>query len=96
MNAFGIWNDNGNYFHLGTPDENLRFGLKWPPGWMRAMSKRRSGATIGKVDKYYFSPLNKFKLRSLREVEVFIQAQQEETGGDEFWAFFFILDRRAA
>jgi hypothetical protein len=82
---FCEWNDNGNYFNIGSPDENLGFGLKWPGGWMRAKSRRRSGATEGQVDKYYFSPIWKYKLRSKREVEVFLQEQQSN-GGDEFLA----------
>ena len=48
-----------------------REGFQLAPGWRVAIETRKSGATKGGTDKYYFSPDGK-KLRSKTEVMRFL------------------------
>ncbi|KAK3872732.1 hypothetical protein Pcinc_022202 [Petrolisthes cinctipes] len=43
-----------------------------PEGWTRSVIQRASGASAGKFDVYYFSPLGK-KLRSRKEVQMYCE-----------------------
>jgi hypothetical protein len=54
----------------------------WPPGWMMERVMRQSGTTAGQVDKYFYTPSNSCKLRSVKDVEKFTKALQHH-GGDE-------------
>ena len=64
----------------GLPDEPLPGG--WPDGWTKKVFQRASGESKGHTDRYWFTPINQFKLRSMVEVNKFMQAL-EQTNGDE-------------
>lgn len=49
----------------GPPTEDLEGG--WPEGWVRRVFERASGATKGTTDKYWYSPIDGIKLRSIVE-----------------------------
>ena len=44
---------------------------------------RKGGATQGHVDRYWFTPEKKFKLRSMVQVKNFIDAMKENKGDEE-------------
>lgn len=60
----------------GIPDENLEGG--WPVGWTLKKVKRSDG----KIDSYWYSPIENKKLRSMVAVKSFMKALKEN-GGDE-------------
>ena len=64
----------------GAPDEDLEGG--WPDGWVKKLYARKNGATKGTKDRYWFTPVEKYKLRSMNEVKRFMAALQK-TDGDE-------------
>jgi hypothetical protein len=64
----------------GKPDELLEGG--WPAGWIKRVFERKGGATKGQTDRYWYSPISAFKLRSMVEVKKFIAALRA-TNGDE-------------
>lgn len=49
----------------GSPTESLEGG--WPLGWKKKIFERKSGATKGGTDRYWYSPIKSFKLRSMVE-----------------------------
>ena len=60
----------------GPPTEDLEGG--WPEGWVRRVFERASGATKGTTDKYWYSPIEGIKLRSIVEGKVavfFVQSK---------------------
>jgi hypothetical protein len=63
----------------GTPDELLDNGADWPTGWLKRVYGRRKGT---RKDKYWITPKQKYKLRSMVEVKQFMAAL-EASGGDE-------------
>lgn len=67
----------------GTPDE-IREGIDWT-GWTKRSFKRKSGNTKGRLDHYWFTPQNNYKLRSIKEVERFFAAMK--ACGDEKKAY---------
>lgn len=64
----------------GPPDEDIDGG--WPKGWVKKIFARKNGATKGSTDRYWYSPKEKFKLRSMVQVRKFLKALAE-TKGDE-------------
>ena len=67
----------------GLPDEPLPGGGGgWPEGWTKKVVKRASGESKGHTDRYWYTPITQLKLRSMVEVQKFIQAL-EQTNGDE-------------
>jgi len=64
----------------GPPTESLEGG--WPEGWVKKVFERVSGATKGTTDKYWYSPTNGVRLRSIIEVRRFMKALKK-TNGDE-------------
>lgn len=50
---------------VGSPTEDLEGG--WPKGWTKKVFERKSGATKGGKDRYWYSPVNGFKFRSMVE-----------------------------
>lgn len=52
----------------GPPTESLEGG--WPEGWVKRVYERASGATKGSTDKYWYSPINGIKLRSIVEGKI--------------------------
>lgn len=64
----------------GPPDEDIDGG--WPKGWMKRVFARKNGASKGSTDRYWYSPKESFKLRSMVQVKKFLKALKE-TKGDE-------------
>ena len=66
-------------------------GPSFPDGWIKKEFKRITGETADRVDKYFFSPRNKIKFRSLTSACAFISILDEpEVNGNESaaWALF--------
>ena len=58
-----------------------------PNGWLVKLFKRQSGATAGSTDKYFYSPDNEIKFRSMKGCNVFIGILDEpDVDGDEAMA----------
>jgi hypothetical protein len=55
-------------------------------GWIQKTFERQSGASKGSTDSYWFSPQSKYRLRSHREIERFVEALKKFSG-DEGAAF---------
>jgi len=53
--------------------------------WVKKVYARKNGASKGTTDRYWFSPKEKFKLRSLVQVKKFLTALAK-TNGDEIQA----------
>lgn len=74
----------------GEPDETFypwnKEPINWPPGWKKQVFQRASGGTIGASDRYWYTPLEDRKLRSLREVARFFDCM-EACGQDETQAW---------
>jgi len=64
----------------GPPDEDIDGG--WPKGWLKKVFARKNGASKGSTDRYWYSPKESFKLRSMVQVKKFLKALKE-TKGDE-------------
>jgi hypothetical protein len=67
----------------GKPDERLEGG--WPSGWTKRIYQRQFGASKGQTDKYWYTPIQNYKLRSMVEVKKFLKALADH-GGDEIMA----------
>ena len=75
------------FLHEIIPDEPLEGG--WPPGWTKKVYERASGKTKGDRDRYWYSPVNKYKFRSMVEVRKYLELLQKTSGDeDEAWAIF--------
>ena len=72
--------------YIGPPKSDRKTG-KWPDGWTMEIYERQSGRTKGMTDKYFFSPKKKYRLRSMVEVERFLEEMVEHKG-DETIAFY--------
>mmetsp|Transcript_26919 Transcript_26919/g.48952 ORF Transcript_26919/g.48952 Transcript_26919/m.48952 type:complete len:147 (-) Transcript_26919:154-594(-) len=71
----------------GAPDEPLEGG--WPKGWIKTLVKRQGGATVGHMDRYWYSPKTKKKFRSMTEIKRFFAAlAQAGDDEDEAWSIF--------
>lgn len=66
---------------VGTRVKFNSFGTQW----VKKVFVRNGGATKGQSDRYWFSPKEKYKLRSLVQVRRFLTALAEN-GGDEIKA----------
>mmetsp|Transcript_22394 Transcript_22394/g.47419 ORF Transcript_22394/g.47419 Transcript_22394/m.47419 type:complete len:322 (-) Transcript_22394:601-1566(-) len=64
----------------GVPDEELDGG--WPDGWIKKTFARKNGASKGTSDRYWFSPKEKFKFRSMVQVKKFIRALKGAKGDE--------------
>ncbi|KAL3943305.1 MAG: hypothetical protein SGBAC_002633 [Bacillariaceae sp.] len=64
----------------GPPTENLEGG--WPEGWVKRVYERASGVTKGSTDKYWYTPINGLKLRSIVEVRRFLKALKTTNGNE--------------
>lgn len=77
--------------YSGPPDatDKLKDGEPWPAGWTKKKFQRRSGSTKGRPDPYWYSPIENKKLRSMNEVNRFMDALKK-TKGDELkaWEIF--------
>ena len=68
---------------VGLPTEPIPGG--WPEGWIRRDFQRRGGATVGRVDKYWYPPGHeRHKLRSIKEVERYMAALKDSPGNYAF------------
>jgi hypothetical protein len=67
----------------GKPDEKLEGG--WPSGWIKRIYERQEGASKGTKDRYWYTPIQKYKLRSMVEVKKFLKALADHDG-DEIMA----------
>ena len=65
----------------GVPREDL--GQPWPEGWMKRTFKRMTGKSAGTVDSYWYTPVLKYKLRSVKEVKRFLRAMEVYQTTDE-------------
>jgi hypothetical protein len=67
----------------GRPDEVIEGG--WPDGWIKKTFERQSGKTAGTTDSYWYSPIAKIRLRSMKEVTTFLNLLPQ-CNGDEHLA----------
>jgi hypothetical protein len=56
----------------GVPDDPVAFDIDWSTGWVKRGFERTSGARKSFIDYYWYTPERKYKLRSLKEVERFV------------------------
>lgn len=66
----------------GSPDEPLPTGSSWPTGWIKRVFERRNGATKGQSDRYWYTPIQHYKLRSMVEVKRFLAALKASKGDE--------------
>jgi hypothetical protein len=62
----------------GPPEDELE-GREWPSDWIKRVYKRSNSR---RKDSYWHTPINRYKLRSMKEVKRFLAAL-EGTNGDE-------------
>lgn len=84
INSFGTRRPKAIFVWEGVPNEPLPGG--WPVGWVKKVYERQSGASKGHLDRYWHSPQNNFRLRSMAEVKRFMGCLQS-VGGDEILAW---------
>jgi hypothetical protein len=80
-----------NEVYCGAPDEPIDGG--WPTGWTKRTFERKSGASKGHTDRYWYTPQKEYKLRSMVEVKRFM-AFVKDTNGDEELAWEYFKGRR--
>ena len=68
------------FISQGPPTEHLKGG--WPPGWIQVIMERQSGKTEGRWDRYWYSPLCRYRFRSMVMVKQFLSFL-ERTKGNE-------------
>jgi Methyl-CpG binding domain len=56
----------------GVPDDVVAFEIDWQSGWIKRGFKRSSGASKDSVDYYWYTPKHGYRLRSIKEVERFV------------------------
>lgn len=66
----------------GVPTEKVEFS--WA-GWTKKTFQRQSGQTKGGTDSYWYTPKNKYKLRSLTEVRRFVQLCKASGNEENAW-----------
>jgi len=66
----------------GVPDEPLAGGGSWPKGWIKRVFERKGGATNGRADRYWYTPIQAYKLRSMVEVKRFLDALAAANGDE--------------
>jgi hypothetical protein len=64
----------------GKPDDDLPGG--WPAGWVKRVFERRGGVLKGKGDRYWDSPKEGIRLRSMVEVRKFFIALKQTRGNE--------------
>lgn len=81
----------------GAPDETHLPGQKipmvWPKGWIKKVFQRASGATKGGTDRYWYSPIEQYKLRSIKEVQRYFECL-EACANDERLAWKMFKGKR--
>jgi hypothetical protein len=58
-------------------------GVEIPIGWTQRSFERRSGASAGHVDHYWFTPQRHFKLRSYTEISRFLTLLDTSNGNED-------------
>jgi hypothetical protein len=71
----------GQSYRIGDNDGTQRFTFRHTQ-WVKKVFARKNGASKGATDRYWYSPKQKFKLRSMVQVRKFLKALAE-TKGDE-------------
>lgn len=77
--------------YSGEPEatDKLTTGEPWPPGWTKKKFQRRGGTARGRPDPYWYTPVEKKKLRSMNEVNRFMAALKEANGDEsKAWTIF--------
>jgi hypothetical protein len=69
-------------YYSGPPTENI--GVDWT-GWTKKSYERMGGATKGRPDHYWFTPVKQYKLRSHAEVRRFLSAMFELADEEKAW-----------
>jgi Methyl-CpG binding domain len=77
-------NKNNRMIWEGAPNDVVAFTINWD-GWMKRSYERQNGATKERLDYYWYTPIQKYKLRSIKEVERFVQ-HYNDNGQDEIKA----------
>jgi Methyl-CpG binding domain len=68
---------------FGAPDDDLGLeNFTWPNGWTKERVRRKSGATAGTMDTYWYSPGRAMRFRSKSELKRYFKAV-EDNNGDE-------------
>ena len=65
----------------GLPNEVLEKG-DWPKGWIKQVYQRKNGASMGRKDKYWISPIHKLKFRSMVQVKEFLAMLKNNNGNE--------------
>ena len=60
--------------------------VKCGQGWVRKEVERKSGKSKGAVDKYWYTPMKGYILRSLKEVDTFKKLVKEGNSEDIAYA----------
>jgi hypothetical protein len=70
---------------FGTPGPDEIPG-GWPEGWTKRTFERQSGESKGHTDSYWYTPILKMKLRSIKEIKRFM-GYLHDSSGDEAQAW---------
>ena len=79
--------------YCGPPTEPLWKGFVWPPGWEVRVSERRAKVVSirkgnheqqwkMKTERYFYTPIHRYRLRSPGQVEKFLEALKESNGDE--------------
>jgi hypothetical protein len=61
----------------------------WPEKWTKQVFQRAKGETKGRLDSYWYSPMKKYKFRSLAEIEAYMKiATKNKNKEEEAWKIF--------
>jgi len=67
----------------GPPTKPLDVPGGWPKNWFERTYRRMSGATKGGEDSYWYTPLHQKKLRSIKNVKIFLELLKRYDGDEE-------------
>jgi hypothetical protein len=67
----------------GVPDDPLPNDQPWPPGWRKRILERQSGTSKGTKDRYWYTPKQRYALRSMVEVKRFLEALSQCDGNED-------------
>ena len=79
----------GNIKQYGNKIVSKKQDPLYPKGWMIELVERRAGDTIGRMDKYWYSPITKRKFRSRLEIRRFLD-MLSHSQGDEDLAYKYL------
>ena len=55
-------------------------GFDLPPGWTIKVTTRKSGASAGGTDRYFYEPVTNKRFRSIPEVRRYLQKEAQKDG----------------